>query len=165
MKFFVALNWRGFQSNKQFEDALEVFTKDLLDQIDIPLKERELPCLETVADEIRHELLLKFYRQYLENKGVIYKYAEANLQHIVFYFLISDGPTYFDTSDSPSFVFQRTGGAWQGIMPITPRIILAQGKCTDNADVYYISHITDEAVKRYNATIRENASEFIIHAR
>ena len=163
MKFFVALNWRGFQSNKQFEEALEVFTKDFLVQIDIPLKERELPCLETAADEIRHELLLKFYRLYLEDKGVIYKYAEANLQHTGFHFLISDGPTYFDTSDSPSFVFQRSDGAWQGIMPITPRIILAQGKCTTNSNVYYVSHITDEAVRRYNDTIRENASEFIIH--
>lgn len=163
MKFFVALNWRGFQSNKQFEEALEVFTKDLLDQIDIPIKERELPCLETAADEIRHELLLKFYRLYLEDKGVIYKYAEANLQHTGFHLLISDGPTYFDTSDSPSFVFRRTDGALQGIMPITPRIILAQGKCTTNSNVYYVSHITEEAVRRYNDTIRENASEFIIH--
>lgn len=163
MKFFVALNWRGFQSNKQFEEALEVFTKDLLNQIDISLKERELPCLETAADEIRHELLLKFYRLYLEDKGVIYKYAEANLQHTGFHFLISDGPTYFYTSDSPSFVFERTDGALQGIMPITPRIILAQGKCITNSDVYYISHISDEAVRRYNDTIRENASEFIIH--
>lgn len=163
MKFFVALNWRGFQSNKQFEEALEVFTNDFLDQIDIPIKERELPCLETAADEIRHELLLKFYRLYLEDKGVIYKYAEANLQHTGFHFLISDGPTYFNTSDSPSFVFQRTDGAWQGIMPITPRIILAQGKCTTNSNVYYVSHITDEAVRRYNDTIRENALEFIIH--
>lgn len=138
MKFFVALNWRGFQSNKQFEEALELFTKDLLDQIDIPLKERKLSCLETAADEIRHELLLKFYRLYLEDKGVIYKYAEANLQHTGFRFLISDGPTYFDTSDSPSFVFQRIDGEWKGIMPITPRIILAQGKCMDDSDVILV---------------------------
>lgn len=165
MKFFVALNWRGFQSNQQFENALKVITKDFLDQIDIPLKERELPCLETAADELRHELLLKFYRQYLEDEGVIYKYAEANLQHTGFHFLISDGSTYFNTSDSPSFVFKRADGALQGIMSITPRILLAQGRCTDSADEYYISHITDETVQRYNAAIRENASEFIIHAR
>ncbi len=57
MKFFVVLNWRGFQSNRQFEDALEAFTKDLLDQIEIPLKDRKLLCLKTAADENRHELL------------------------------------------------------------------------------------------------------------
>ena len=163
MKFFVALNWRGFQSNRKFEETLELFTTDLLDQIDIPLKERELPCLETVADEIRHDLLLKFYRLYLEDKGVIYKYVEASLEHTGFHFLIADGPTYFNTCDSPSFVFKRDDGTYQGIMPITPRILLVQGKCTDKPDVYYISHITDEAVQRYNTTIKDNAIEFIIH--
>lgn len=27
---------------------------------------------------------------------------------------------------------------------------------------YYITHITDEAVQRYNTVIRENADEFVI---
>ena len=63
MKFFVALNWRGFQSNQQFEETFETLTKGILDQIDIPFKERQLPRLETAADELRHEVLLKFYRQ------------------------------------------------------------------------------------------------------
>lgn len=93
MKFFVALNWRGFQSNKQFENTLELFTKGLLDKVDIPFEGRELPCLKTAADEVRHELLLKFYRQYLNDDGIIYKQAEANLQYTGFHFLISDGPT------------------------------------------------------------------------
>lgn len=164
MKFFVALDWRGFQSNKQFEVLLELFTKDLLQQIDIPPKERELPCLETAADEIRHELLLRFYRLFLEDKGVIYKHAEAELKHTGFHFLIADGPTYFDTSDSPSFVFKRSDGTYKGVMPITPQVLLTQEKCTDKSDVYCISHITDKAVQKYNTIIKENATEFIIHA-
>ena len=48
-------------------------------------------------------------------------------------------------------------------MPITPRILMAQGKCTEDADKYFITHITDEAVKRYNKIIRDNANEFVIH--
>lgn len=72
-----------------------------------------MPQLETAADELRHELLLKFYRQYLEDRGVIFVYAEANLQH-----------TGFD-------------GLLQGIMPITPRILLGQGKCTDDTGGYF----------------------------
>lgn len=165
MKFLVALNWRGFQSNQQFEDILKVITKGSLDQIDIPLKERELPFLETAADELRHELLLKYYRQYLDDEGVIYKNSELNLQHTRFHFLISDGPTYFNISDSPSIVFERSYGVLQGIMPITPRILLTKNKCINNSDMYYISHITDRIVERYNTTIRENASEFLIHIR
>lgn len=48
-------------------------------------------------------------------------------------------------------------------MPITPRILMAQGKCTEDADKYFITHISDEAVKKYNAIIKSNANEFIIH--
>lgn len=164
MKFFVALNWRGFQSNRQFEETLELLTKDILTQIDIPFKERELPCIKTAAEEIRHDLLLKFYRLFLDDKGVIYNWAETAMKHTGFHFLIADGPISFDTSDSPSFVFKRNDGTEQGIMPITPRILLAQGKCTDKSDVYYISHITNDAVQRYNEAIKNNATEFIIHA-
>lgn len=50
-------------------------------------------------------------------------------------------------------------------MPITPRILLGQGKCTNDTGGYYISHITEDAVQRYNAIIREHALEFIIHVR
>jgi hypothetical protein len=164
INFYVALNWRGFQSNKQFEEIFELLTKDLFKQINIPFEERELPCLETAADEIRHELLLKFYRLFLEDKGVIYKHAKAGLKHTSFHFLIADGPTYFDTCDSPSFVFKRGDGTYQGVMPITPQILLAQGKCTDKSDVYGVTHITDGAVKKYNAIIKQNATEFVIHA-
>ena len=48
-------------------------------------------------------------------------------------------------------------------MPITPRILMAQGKCTEDADKYFITHITDAAVKKYNEIIRSNANEFVIH--
>ena len=163
IKFFIALNWRGFKSNEQFEKILELFTRGVLDQVSIPFKERELPSLKTAGDEIRHDLLLNLYRQFLNDTGTIYKSVELNLKHTGFHFLISDGPTFFDTSDSPSFVFKRTDGTLQGIMPITPRILLAQGRCVDTSDVYYISHIKDDAVRKYNNIIRENASSFIIH--
>lgn len=40
---------------------------------------------------------------------------------------------------------------------------MAQGKCTEDADKYFITHISDETVKKYNEIIRVNASEFVIH--
>ena len=48
-------------------------------------------------------------------------------------------------------------------MPIPPRILMVQGKWTEDADKYYITHIADDAVKQYNSIIRTNANEFIIH--
>ncbi len=163
MKFFVALDWRSIQSNNEFQKAFRPFADALLDEIEIPEEERFLPCLKTAADEMKHNLLLKYYRKYLDDDGVIYTYAMECLKHTNFHFLIADGPTYFVTSNNPSFVFSREDGLKEGLMPITPRILMAQGKCTEDADKYFITHISDEAVNKYNKIIRANANEFVIH--
>lgn len=163
MRFFVALDWRSIQSNDEFQKAFRPFADVLLDEIEIPEEERILPCLRTAADEMKHSLLLKFYRKYLDGDGVIYTYATESLKHTNFHFLIADGPTYFVTSNNPSFIFVREDGLKEGLMPVTPRILLAQGRCIEGADKYFITHISEEAVNKYNKIIRANANEFVIH--
>ena len=66
MKFYTALDWRSIKSNIQFNVAWEWLCKEVLrlDEIDIPEEERELPMLDNAAEEMKHNLLLKFYRQY-----------------------------------------------------------------------------------------------------
>lgn len=163
MRFFVALDWRSIQSNDEFQKAFRPFADALLDKIEIPEEDRILPCLRTAADEMKHYLLLKYYREYLDDSGVIYTHAIESLKHTNFHFLIADGPTYFVTSNNPSFVFTRADGSKEGLMPLTPRILMGQGRCTEDADKYYITHISDEAVNKYNKIIRANANEFVIH--
>lgn len=163
MKFFVALDWRSIQSNDEFQKAFRTFADALLDEIEIPEEERILPCLKTAADEIKHNLLLKYYRKYLDDDGVIYTHAMESLKHTSFHFLIADGPICFITSNNPSFVFIREDGLNEGLMPVTPRILMAQGRCTEEADKYFITYISEEAVSRYNEIIKANADEFVIH--
>ena len=86
----------------------------------------------------------------------------ANLKYTSFHFLVADGSTMFITSDTPAFVYKRPDDTLAGLLPITPRILMVQGKNTDNDGSYYITHITDEAVQHYNKIIRENAEEFVI---
>ena len=163
MRFFTALDWRGFSSNQLFEETYKSFVNGVLDIIPIPKKERILPSLKTAADEIRHALLLQFYRSFLDDQGVIYKDAMANLANTNFHFLISDGPTKFITCDSPAFIHKREDGTLLGLLPITPRILMAKGRNSNNTSLFYVTHISDEAVIQYNNVIRGNAEEFIIH--
>ena len=39
---------------------------------------------------------------------------------------------------------------------------MAQGKNTDSDDKFYITHITEDAVRRYNEEIKKNAVDFIV---
>lgn len=161
MRFFTALDWRGFSSNAQFEDVINSL-KESLENVDIPEAERMLPFAKTTWDEMHHYLLLKYFRQYLNDTGVMYKYVEAYLKYANFHFLISDGHTLFCTSDTPALTHKRDDGKIVGLLPITPKILMTIGKCTEEHDVFYISHITDDAVKRYNKIIYGNATEFVI---
>lgn len=163
MKFFVALDWRSIQSNNEFQKVFQLFANALIDKIEIPEEDRILPCLRTAADEMKHNLLLKYYRKYLDDDGVIYTHAIESLKHTNFHFLIADGPTCFDTSNNPSFTFIRDDGLKEGLMPITPRILMVQGRCSEDVDKYFITHISDDAVMKYNEIIRANANEFVIH--
>lgn len=164
MKFYTALDWRSIKSNMQFQDIWKLLSKEVLhlDEIDIPEQERELPMLENAAEEMKHNILLKYYRQYLSDSGVIYTHAMANLSNTSFHFLVADGPTMFNTSDNPVFVFRRQDGKLQGVLPLTPRILMAQGKNSEQDPYFYITHIKDEAVIRYNLEIEKNASSFVI---
>ncbi len=161
MRFFTALDWRGFSSNAQFEDVVNTLM-GILEDVEIPEEERILPFAKTAWDEMRHYLLLQYYRQYLNDSGVIFKDAEANLKYTNFHFLVSDGPSLFCTSDTPAFIHKREDGKLVGLLPITPKILMAKGKCEEKHDVFYITHITDDAVNRYNKIIHDNASEFVI---
>lgn len=40
---------------------------------------------------------------------------------------------------------------------------MTQGRCSEDADKYFISHISDDAVMKCNEIIRTNANEFVIH--
>ena len=106
---------------------------------------------------------MKYYRRYLNDDGVMYTHAMESLKHTNFHFLIADGPTYFDTSDNPSFIYNRNDGLKEGLMPMTPHTRSRVGKCIEDADKYFITHISDDAVKKYNKIIRANANEFVIH--
>lgn len=164
MKFYTALDWRSIKSNFRFDDVVKWLCKDVmqLDEIDIPKKERFNEWLDNCADEIRHCLLLKFYRQYLNDEGIIYKQSMANLQHKSVRFLVADGEELFYTSDNPAFTYIREDGNLIGLLPITPRILMCHEQAIENGENYYITHITEETVKKYNRAIQDNANEFIV---
>lgn len=165
MKFFISIDWRSIASEQLFTEQFQWLGIDVLsmNEVEIPEEERELPFFETMADYFKHCLLLKLYRRFLNDEGPIYDHVQQSLMHTSFHFLVADGPTHFITSDNPSFVYWREDGNKAGIMPITPRILLAQGRKTDMDPVYCVTHITDEAVQRYNTIIENNADKYVIY--
>lgn len=165
MKFYVALDWRSIKSNQDFKKAYSCFFDKYLHDIEIPENDRILPVLKTEKDEIEHMLLLNYYRKFLDDSGIIYKRAIDCLKYTSFHFFITDSSMEFITSDNPSFCYTRKDGLLEGIMPITPRILMSQARCNENENRYSISYITEEQVKYYNKIIEDNAAKFVIHSK
>lgn len=165
MKFFIAMDWRSTASEPIFKENFKWLCSDVLSlkEVAIPEDERELPFFKTMYDYFEHCLLLKLYRRFLNDEGPIYTQAMQNLKYTSFHFLVADGATKFITSDNPSFVYVREDGLKAGLMPITPCIMLAQGRKSDADSIYGVTHITDDAVKRYNRIVEENADKYIIY--
>jgi hypothetical protein len=89
--------------------------------------------------------------------------ALKNIAYTNFHFLIADTDVTFVTSDNPVFVFERKqDGLKQGILPITPHIIMCQGRRTNEEDIYCVSHIKEESVRKYNNIIKQNSQNFVI---
>ena len=42
----------------------------------------------------------------------------------------------------------RDDGLKEGSMPVTPHILMTQGRCSEDADKYFLSHISDDAVMK-----------------
>ena len=42
----------------------------------------------------------------------------------------------------------RVDGLKEGLMPVTPHILMMQGRCSEDADKYFISHISGDAVMK-----------------
>ncbi len=162
MEFSVALNWRSFNSNDIFSDAYENMAHPLK-SILIPPKERIFPFLETAYDEIYHCILLKKYREFLNEKGMIYENALIYIKYMSFHFYVADGNTTFITSDNPSFSFKRDEDDLKAAMlPISPKILMIIGRNSTKETNYYISRVSDEVVKKYNKIILEHARKYII---
>lgn len=165
MKFFIAIDWRSTASEPLFQEKIQWLCSDVLalEKVETPEDERELPFFETMYDYYEHCLLLKLYRRYLDDDGPIFIQAMQNLKYTSFHFLVADGDIKFITSDNPSFVYDRDDGLKVGLMPVTPHILLAQGRKTEEDHIYRVTHITDEAVKRYNGIIEKNADKYVIY--
>ena len=163
MRFYTALDWRAFKSSFLFETYYKQLLQAAFDNTVIPFDQRILPSIKTVEEEMRYYLLLKFYRDYLNDTGVIYTDAMVSLSRMNLHFLIASGSVQFFTCDTPAFVHNSSNGLSVCVFPITPKILMLKGKCIDEPDNYYVTHINDKEVIYYNIAIRNSATTFIIY--
>jgi hypothetical protein len=162
MRFVVAFNWRGFYGNELFRKEYEWISDMInLDEIIIPYEERYKVYLETASVEMEHLLLLKNYREFLRDKGIMYKMAVNYVRLLGIMFYVAGGSNNFITSDNPSFIGKFEGQSVH-IFPVSPRVIVCLGKNGKNEDKYLVKKVPDRLVSMINKQIYDNCVDRII---
>ncbi|MFP3391766.1 DUF4238 domain-containing protein [Brevibacillus sp. SIMBA_040] len=163
MKFVVSLNWRSYTSNEILTEELHSLN-NIVDMkgIEIPVEERDRHKSVTVFDDLMHNYLLKKFREFLNEKGVMYSHALRCIRELTIRFYFAGGKVRFLTSDNPSFQYFDKNGFRHHIMPVCPEILISFEKNNPITDNYYVEIIDDETVHQYNSLIVSNSDQFVI---
>lgn len=169
IRFLVSLDWRSYETNPDFINTLEYINKISglnLDTIKIPFKKQEISIDSTELELLKRNYLLKQFRSFLNEDGVIYKQAKEYIKNGAIEFLVATDLAEFITSDNPSFRYETQGGK-QHILPLSPSILVRVGKLPTNRGLnfnerYNIRSIDNNEVAEINSIIIKNAQNKII---
>lgn len=167
MEMLTAMDWRSIVSFEEFNIEFTRLVDGILGlgSIDIPVDEQGSLIFENVHAYLRHCIILDCYRKYFNRTGLIWRHADANKKHTTFCFMVADDDQGFITSDNPVFVQARTDGLKEGLMPLTPRILMVQRKKAEDDNHYFVLRVDKKLVREYNRVITERADEYIVLAR
>lgn len=163
MKWIVSLNWRGFESNENFERVFKILDDAInLSTIEIPKQDRVLKKCDNASEEMKHNILLKKFNEFLNDEGIIYDTAIKYIKNYTIKFLVSECDIPFITSDNPSFSCILEGNSYC-FMPVTPNILINIVVDKQKNDKFMIERITNnKQVKKLNKIIYDNAQQYII---
>lgn len=158
MKSIVAFNWRGFSSDEHFNEISKWICNIAgLQNISIPVESRQKEFLSTAEEEMRHYLLLRKYREFLRDKGIIYDMANNYSKYFNIKFYVATESARFITSDNPSFICDNIHGQKTHVFPISPQIVIAIGKIDESKGKYLIERIGCNEVNQINKLIYEHS--------
>lgn len=160
IRFFVSIDWRGYKSNDEFNYIYDSLPLEMLDAL-IPEGKRKYEFCETYNEELKHEVKLKQFYDYLRDTGNMHQQANQHIENLTLCFLIANETNEFITSDNPAFFHTDSAGT-RGIMAITPKILMLLVSNKDNIENYVIKKLNDQEVKQYNQIIANNSVSFVI---
>ncbi|MFF2153801.1 DUF4238 domain-containing protein [Paenibacillus chitinolyticus] len=162
MKFIVSLDWRSFIGNNNVNEVLGFFNETVnLSDINIPFEERDIPNDRTYLDWAKRNFLLKKFRDFLNEDGLMYDMAKGYIKNLTLKFLIAEGDAEFITSDNPSFTYKTKTGL-KHIMPVSPSILVSVEKDSKHSGRYFIEKVNDDVISKINSIIIMNAQSKVI---
>ena len=164
MKYFIMFDWRGFVGNALFNDVIDSIDNTFpFSETEIPKEHRKHSLHTTALEEMRHNLIIKTFNEFLAGHGAMQTQLQAYEEHLTFVFKIAPTQSPFITSDNPSFIFLNKDGEKEPLLIALPNlaICLAQ-KDPESPLGYGIMELSDVQVFEYNEAVFQNAKTLVM---
>lgn len=164
IKYSVVFDWRSVAGNAIFNEIEHIFDRLIpLNTVCIPEGQRIYEEDITVGDEIRHNLILSAYVDYLQNDAGWMKIIEDHcVSNCTLSIWLTDSAHPFITSDNPSFSKRNENGKLVNYFVALPTMLVSYG--VGNPAEYTVTLANENQVMNFNKMIAENGSTLIVNS-
>lgn len=165
IKYYVMFEWRGFGGNLEYFNTFSQFEEIFpFLNVEIPKEERELFFYTNISEEIKHNILVKYFDLFQNGKGIIQKYKQVIEDNCTAVFLIAPQGSNFLSSDNPCFRFKNLNNETIAFFVALPQMaIIFPKKNIESPNDYYIKKLSLDDMKFYNKQIFDNAKSLILN--
>lgn len=165
LRFYVMFEWRGFNGNLEYANAFnqidEIFP---FLSVEIPEEERPLSFYTNVLEEMKHNLLIKYFYSFQDGKGMIQKYKRVLENNCTAEFLMAPQGSNFLSSDSPCFKFKNDKDETIPFFVALPQLAIIFPKRDSKAPITcYVKELSLAEMKYYNKLIFTNSKNLVLN--
>ncbi|RQN03095.1 DUF4238 domain-containing protein [Clostridium butyricum] len=163
IEYLIMYNFRSSEGNELFNEVFKDISNILpeLDSIKIPEEERIHSEDDTALEEIKHNLLLNQFVEFLKsNKGYMKNFVDRCVRNLEINFCLTDSCYPFITSNTPAFILNRDDGAKEYILVALPTMLISLGR--GNSQQFIVSNLSNKEVDVYNRKIAKHGTLLIV---
>ena len=161
IEYILIYDFRNINGNAWINEILDEIIPEEIAEIEIPLKERKHLFNKTVGDEIRYEVRIRAFYEFLkERKGKISAFIDGYVRNIGLRFCLSSQDNPFITCEAPSKIIDRLDGFQEHIFVATPTMLISTFK-TKNTEGFIKDKVKRKEVMRYNKYIAQKSKTII----
>lgn len=161
MEYILIYDFRNINGNAWINQIIDEIFPEELAEIDIPKNERIHKFNKTIGDEMKHEVRIKAFYEFLKQKNGKMKLMIDNyLNYMSLRICLTTEECPFLTCETPSMMIKNRDGLFEHIFVATPTMLITTYK-TDNTHIYRVEKFTRREVRIYNGYIADNGVKLI----
>ena len=165
IEYILIYDFRNIKGNAWINDIIDDIFPEELAKTEIPYSERIHKFNKTIGDEMKHEVRIKAFYEFLLNKSGKMKLMINNyLKTMGIKICLTTADNPFITSETPSMMIKNIDGLYEHIFVATPTMLITTYR-TSNTQRYIVSNLKRKYVNRYNKYIARNSDVLIANTK